>query len=210
MINNLPLYDYPQARRIGLIADTHVPDRAENLHSSVYEIFHDVDLILHGGDITSKEVLEQLNKIAPTVAVCGNNRGDARIEPPLPKKCMVKISGDIRIAMWHGMETFTERVTDAVLGRAGFFNFISGRMIKRSLEALPDSDIIFFGHLHWPKIYYTGTRLLINPGRAFSRRDSSCGILVIRNRIAEVKIFPLTNSRRLPSLIQDWHIFCFE
>lgn len=208
MANDLPLYNYPQARRIGLIADTHVPDRSKGLHSSVFEIFHDVDLILHGGDITSESVLNQLNTIAPTVAVRGNNRGDSLIKPPLPEKCVVRVSEDVRIAMWHGMETLSERVTDAILGRAGFFNFISGRMIKRSINALPDSDIIFFGHLHWPKIHYTGTRLLINPGRAFSKTDSSCGILVIRNRTLEVKIFPLAKSSRLPSFVHDWHIFC--
>jgi putative phosphoesterase len=210
MPNDLPIYCYPQARRIGLIADTHVPDRAKQLHPLVFDTFDGVDLILHGGDITSKGVMDQLNEIAPTLAVRGNNRHDALIEPPLPYQCMVQVSNGIRIAMWHGMETFSHRLTDAILGRAGFFKFISNRMIKRSINALPDSDIIFFGHLHWPKIHYTGTRLLINPGRAFSKTESSCGILLIDKKTVRVKIIPLANSGRLSSLVQDWHVFCLH
>jgi putative phosphoesterase len=210
MPNDLPISRYPHARQIGLIADTHVPDRAKYLHPLVLDTFDGVDLILHGGDITSKGIIDQLNEIAPTLAVRGNNRRDALIEPPLPYQCMVQVSNGIRIAMWHGMETFSHRLTDAILGRAGFFKFVSNRMIKRSINALPDSDIIFFGHLHWPKIHYTGSRLLINPGRAFSKTGSSCGILVINDKTVKVKIIPLGKPGRLSPRLQDWHVFCFN
>jgi putative phosphoesterase len=38
---------------IGLISDTHIPDRARQLPDNVLEAFKDVDLILHAGDLTS-------------------------------------------------------------------------------------------------------------------------------------------------------------
>ena len=35
---------------IGVISDTHIPERAKKIPDKVYELFEDVDLILHAGD----------------------------------------------------------------------------------------------------------------------------------------------------------------
>ena len=57
---------------IGLISDTHIPDRAKVLPQKVIEAFNDVELILHAGDLTSPRVIEELEDIAPVMAVQGN------------------------------------------------------------------------------------------------------------------------------------------
>ena len=57
---------------IGLISDTHIPDRARVIPQNVLDAFQDVDLIIHAGDLTSLEVVEELEKIAPVMAVQGN------------------------------------------------------------------------------------------------------------------------------------------
>jgi len=203
----IPTFEFPKACRIGLIADTHVPDRARRLHPPVFEIFRSADLILHGGDISSQIVLDQLREIAPVVAVRGNNRGDSRFEPSLPERCIVRISGNFKIAMWHGMQTPWHRLTDAVLGRSGFFKYVSERMIRRCQQALPMTELVVFGHLHWPLIHYNGTRLFVNPGRAFTKTECSCAVLEIDNRIVRVRIYPLTEIGRLQSLVDRWHQF---
>ena len=36
---------------VGIIADTHIPHRLKAVPQAVFEIFSEVDLILHAGDI---------------------------------------------------------------------------------------------------------------------------------------------------------------
>ena len=57
---------------IGIISDTHVPDRANTLPKKVVDEFSNVDLIIHCGDVTDKEILDLLNDLANVVAVRGN------------------------------------------------------------------------------------------------------------------------------------------
>ena len=54
--------------RIGLISDTHSLLRPE-----VVAFLRGCDQIVHAGDITEPGVLEQLNALAPVLAVRGNN-----------------------------------------------------------------------------------------------------------------------------------------
>ena len=53
--------------RIGLIADTHIPEAGDNIPEQVYEQFKGVDMILHGGDTHVIEVLDWLEEIAPVL-----------------------------------------------------------------------------------------------------------------------------------------------
>ena len=205
--DRFPIFHHPEARRIGLIADTHVPDRAERLHPLIGDIFREADLILHAGDITTKPVLDQLNKIAPTLAVKGNNRRDRLFDPPLPEICIVRAAGGIQIAMWHGMQTPWHRLTDVIFGRAGFFDFVASRMIRRCEKILPRTEIVFFGHLHWPKLHFTENRLFINPGRAFGKNESSCAVMELDGRDIRIKIHPLTTASGFENLTKDWLVY---
>lgn len=54
--------------KIGVISDTHGLLRPE-----VAKVLRGCEVILHGGDINSPEILQALRKIAPTYAVRGNN-----------------------------------------------------------------------------------------------------------------------------------------
>ena len=53
---------------IGIISDTH-----NLLREEVTEYLKPCDYILHGGDISRQDILDQLNQIAPVKAVRGNN-----------------------------------------------------------------------------------------------------------------------------------------
>jgi putative phosphoesterase len=59
--------------RVGLITDTHIPDVARELPPQVFDAFQGVDLILHAGDIYSLAVLDELQRLAPVLAVLGDD-----------------------------------------------------------------------------------------------------------------------------------------
>ncbi|MEX2326650.1 MAG: metallophosphoesterase family protein, partial [Pseudomonadales bacterium] len=63
--------------KLGLIADTHMPGAIRNLWPQVFEAFHDVDAILHAGDLHTLEIVDRLGEIAPTWVAAGN--GDVGI-----------------------------------------------------------------------------------------------------------------------------------
>ncbi|HCF85527.1 MAG TPA: hypothetical protein DEV72_10015, partial [Ktedonobacter sp.] len=51
---------YMNTYRVGVIADTHVPKSLPALPGEIAQRFQGVDLILHAGDVTGKEVLDEL------------------------------------------------------------------------------------------------------------------------------------------------------
>src|SRR5262249_56311650 len=62
--------------RIGILSDTHLPNRIRQLDELGPEpgrFFASVDLILHGGDLTSPMVLDWLEQFAPVLCTTGNN-----------------------------------------------------------------------------------------------------------------------------------------
>ena len=57
--------------KIGIISDTH-----DLLRREVTEALQGCRYILHGGDISSREILDRLEEIAPVKVVRGNNDRD--------------------------------------------------------------------------------------------------------------------------------------
>ena len=79
--------------RIGVVSDTHgVFDRAIVRH------FAGVDRILHAGDIGRREVIEQLEAIAPVTVVSGNVDGFEASGFPVEQ--VIELAGH-RIALHH-------------------------------------------------------------------------------------------------------------
>lgn len=67
------------ARRIGLIADTHSQTEGWiDLPDSVLRAFEGLDLILHLGDAGDWRVLDRLQGIAPVIGALGGHNGVAR------------------------------------------------------------------------------------------------------------------------------------
>jgi putative phosphoesterase len=56
--------------RLGVISDTH-----GKLRPQVFDVFAEVDHILHGGDVGPADVLTELEALAPVTAVYGNMDG---------------------------------------------------------------------------------------------------------------------------------------
>jgi len=141
--------------RLGVIADTHGLLRPE-----VFDVFRDVDHILHAGDLGPIDVLTELESLAPVTAVYGNTDGP-EVRSRLLQVAQVELDG-FRIVVTHGDQLGSP--TPAKLH-----------------AAFPEAEILVFGHTHRPLLTLVDVVVtVINPGGAGPRRFSlppSVGIL---------------------------------
>ena len=153
---------------IGVISDTH-----GLLDEKVLELFRGVRSIIHAGDIGQEDLIWRLEKIAPVIAVRGNNDPDTMC---FPNERMALIEG--RTFYVRHIFSTVEKMTNA-----------QQRIIERHMP-----DAVIFGHSHKA---YSGTwrgTLLFNPGSAGPKRFSlprSVGLLElseddITTRIIEI------------------------
>jgi len=157
--------------RIGVIADTHGLLRRE-----VFEVFAEVDHILHCGDVGTESILDELQAIAPVTAVYGNTDGSA-LRSKLPRVARVELDG-FTIIVTHGDQF--------------------GSPSPEKLQAeYPDAEIIVFGHTHRPLLTLVDMVVTVmNPGGAGPRRfdlPASVGILELEPGIPpRARLVPLT------------------
>jgi putative phosphoesterase len=141
--------------RLGVIADTHGLLRPE-----VFDVFSEVDHILHAGDLGPLGLLVELESLAPVTAVYGNTDGfDVRAR--LPQVARIELDG-FRIVVTHG-DQFGSPTPEAVQ------------------QAFPEAEILVFGHTHRPLLTLVDVVVTVmNPGGAGHCRFSlppSVGIL---------------------------------
>ena len=151
---------------IGLISDTHGMVRA-----SVHDALAGVELILHAGDVGGHTILDELEVIAPVLAVYGNT--DAPVDPRLAATIDREIGG-LRVHVSHGHEL--------------------GSPTPEKLLERYSADVIVYGHTHKQLVVRAGGRLVVNPGAAGARRfklEPSVARLTIVNGRAEVELVPL-------------------
>ena len=179
MENYLPptLQQNQVVARIGLISDTHMPERCPALPSSLFDVLDGVDLLLHAGDVGELWVLDHLSThlratapavAVPVIAVHGNDESqDARRE--LPYQQLINVAGQ-RILLWHSHypDNIDERLsrTEEILPKLQ-------RSVDRAKRA--GAKIVIFGHWHIPLVYTKDGVTVINPGaiasgNAFTRQ----------------------------------------
>jgi len=152
--------------KIGVIGDTHIPERSPVLPARIAELFKGLDIILHVGDITELYVLKEFQETYTlTFAVAGE--GDsAEVHEFLDEKRVVRF-GQRRIGMIHGHQL------DGAQGAEGGLRRLLGR--RSDPSALPtfllgqfeeEVDAIVFGHTHQPYVRTHSGVLLFNPGSA--------------------------------------------
>jgi len=141
--------------RIAVLADTHV-DRLEHLPNKTVDALSTADLIIHAGDFTDVQLLNELRRLCDVKAVHGNM--DSReLKAELPVKEIVETK-DKRIGITHGsgapwgIEERTRKM------------FESNRV-----------DIIVYGHSHRSQNKVIDDILFFNPGKA----TDSFGILTV-------------------------------
>lgn len=142
---------------IGVVADTHVPQRLARLPTALRPALRGVDLILHAGDINSRRVLAELAEIAPVLAVAGN--ADL-LGHGLPLTRTVEIEGKL-IGLAHGHGGWSRYLLGKVRDRLRYQEEYYVRIAAESFGAV---DAIVFGHTHRPRCETRGGVLLFNPG----------------------------------------------
>lgn len=161
--------------RVVVLADTHLrPGRDKRLPDAAYDELARADLILHAGDVVTRDLLDELGGFAPVRAVLGNN--DIGLTGVVPEADAFDVDG-VRVAMIHdsGPRAGRER-----------------RMKKR----FPGAAVVVFGHSHipWNDTGIDG-QVLFNPGSAVDSRAQphrTLGVLdlgdgrIRRRRIVEL------------------------
>lgn len=140
-------------KKIGVIADTHGLLRTE-----IAEMFKDVDLIIHAGDVGKPQVLEELKTIAPVVAVKGN----------VDKGNLVK-----KLPSWENVDIGNKSI------------YVLHDIDRMDIEPKgADIDIVIYGHSHKASEERVEGVLYLNPGSAGPKRFSlpiTVAILIIEN-----------------------------
>ncbi len=145
---------------LGVLADTHVPDRVPQLPPAVLEVFREagVQAILHAGDVSHPAVLRTLEAVAPVYAVRGNL--DFFLRLPLVRWFRL---GPYTMVLLHGHMGWRTYLWDKLrfhLGRPLRFRELE----RRAFRAFPQAHIVVMGHTHAPALWGEQGRWLFNPG----------------------------------------------
>jgi putative phosphoesterase len=146
---------------VGVISDTHIPDRKRELHPGVIPFFRQagVEAILHAGDVSVGRVLEELGRVAPVYAVRGNRDWVAMRQ--LPNALRLDFAG-VKVGMAHGHGHLWNYAANRV--EYMLHGFRIEMFLPRLLNAFPDVQVIVFGHIHRPVNRLVEGRLIFNPG----------------------------------------------
>lgn len=181
--------------RVGVIADTHVPDRLNALPPSLFELLSGVDLLLHAGDLSRPGVLDELGRLAPVLAVQGNRDIFYKTNRILPLHRIVEI-GSIRIGLTHGHGGLAEYIKEKFLFlTTGAYRYSRyEKLVRRLFDGV---QVIVFGHTHLPICKPVEGVLLFNPGSVGPdyklRIGASVGLLTVDRTAGTVRgqILPL-------------------
>lgn len=167
------------AYTVGVVADTHIPDRVSALHPRIIPLLREAGAahILHAGDISAAWVLDELRQVAPVTAVRGNRD---LLAGPLELVERLELGG-VPVALMHGHGGWLPYLWDK--WQYLLFGYRLERYKNRLYRAAGPARVAVFGHTHYPvKLWYQGV-LLFNPGSAsFGTRQNrlpSIGLLRI-------------------------------
>ena len=130
---------------LGVVSDTH-----GRFDAALAPLFDGVSAIIHAGDIGKLEVIERLEKIAPVIAVEGNNDNFSLY----PEEQVRELAGR-RVLIRH------------IFGESQQIRRADREMIERI-----QPRIVVFGHSHRPYCGLLDDTMLFNPGSAGPRRFS--------------------------------------
>jgi hypothetical protein len=135
-----------------VISDTHLHARdAARLPAEILDLYRrfDVGLIVHGGDIVDRAILDRLESVAPTIAVHGNNE-PLELWKQLPERIVMSV-GPWTLGIAHGHGGPNARTT------------------VKSAFPVP-VDFVIYGHSHIPMIEEIEGVVYFNPGSPTDRR----------------------------------------
>jgi len=158
--------------RIGVISDTHIPDRALDIPKEILENFKKVDMVIHAGDFVDASVLEKLKSVCKNVLAVWGNMDPPELRKKIPEKEIFEV-GKFRIGITHGYGSPSKLID----------------LMKEIFKA-DNVDLVIFGHAHVGYNEKKGKVLYFNPGSATDKvfaPYNSYGIIEINDKI-EAKI----------------------
>lgn len=158
-------------QKIGLLSDTH-----NFFDDALRNFFKDVDVLWHAGDIGSVELLDELRKFKPTIAVYGN------ID-----------SVDLRAEL-NEFEDFLCEEVRVIMTHIGGFPGKYEKKLKKLLST-NSYNLVITGHSHILKILYdkTNEHLHMNPGACgqvgFHQYRTAVRFIVNKNKFEMLEVW---------------------
>lgn len=182
--------------KIGLIADTHIPEAMPELPEQVRHAFAGVNLILHAGDLHCLDVLDWLEQIAPVLAARGNGDNGSGGRSVVPEDPRLQETQVITCQHW------TIGLVHDVLDPAEMPQW----PIRRTMQHYVDrhTDIIVCGHTHVERIWFDDGVWVINPGSPtfphnLGAQPGTVGVLCVEARDdMHVTMYDLKTLQPLP------------
>ncbi len=173
-----------------MLTDTHIPWVGKELPRVVMDTLQDTDLILHGGDIYSHAVLDQLEEIAPVLAALGDDDYPT-LDSRVKEKHVVVVDSFVIWLLHEG---------PPINGSSYWLP----RWLKHRTaveEPYLPPDIIISGHEHRTILDHIDGILQINSGSAtyldYKEGLGSVGLLEITSGTARVELINLLNSNKI-------------
>jgi putative phosphoesterase len=135
---------------VAVISDTHLPRGTRRIPDACVASMRASDLILHAGDFTYPDVLEELETLGPPVAAVHGNVDTEELRQRLPEARLVNV-GEVKIAMVHD--------AGPSYGR-----------LERMRARFPEADAVVFGHSHIPLHEERDGFQIFNPGSPTDKR----------------------------------------
>jgi len=138
---------------IAILGDTHMPRGSRRLPEACVELIRGSELVVHTGDFTRLEALEQIAAIGPPLVAVHGNVDEPALVDQLPETTQFQLGGGVRVGLIHDAGPR------------------SGRLNRMRLR-FPDADAVIFGHSHLPLHEHTdgGDFQIFNPGSPTERR----------------------------------------
>ena len=187
------------AERIGLIADTHIPEARATLWPQVYDAFAGVDRIFHGGDVHDLALLDELEKVAPVYCARGNGEDGSGGRPIQPEDPRVKYVWTMEI------ESLTVGLTHYVPVEDGPPGLTLDKVVTRYRpEKRP--QVIVSGDSHTELIAEVDGILCVNPGSPtyphnYDTQYGTIGFLELDDGKAQASVWLITDDGIEPF---DW------
>ena len=135
---------------MAILADTHMPRGRRRLPDACFAELERADLIVHLGDFSEREVLDELRGVGPPVEAVHGNVDSRELQELLPVERALECGG-VRLALLHDG------------GPA------SGRL-DRLRRRFPNADAVLFGHSHLPLHETREGFQIFHPGSPTERR----------------------------------------
>ncbi len=160
---------------IAVIADTHI-SRLDELPPLVLDTLTRVDLILHLGDFTSPQLVDDLKRLGKFHGIWGNHDRLPEMRRKLRRIELLEVGGK-KLALIHGL----------------FLPVARQRMIL-ALFKKKKIDILLFGHSHLITNKIINGVFLFNPGTVtckFPATQGSFGLLTLNGTITS-RVIPIS------------------